>query len=117
MARFIEVTARADASDSLVAAIHERTDGNPLFVEEVVRLLAAEGVLEDDGAAPLVRPIVPPSVRDAIRQRLRRLSDNRVLMLGSVLGREFDLDALAELSGILDPSCWGSLTKPQPLAS
>ena len=63
------------------------------------------GVLEDDGAAPLVRPIVPPSVRDAIRQRLRRLSDdcNRVLMLGSVLGREFDLDALAELSGVPRP--------------
>ena len=101
VSRFIELTTRAEAPEALVAAIHERTDGNPLFVEEVVRLLAAEGALTGDASA-LARPIVPPSVRDAIGQRLRRLTDecNRVLGLASVLGREFDLDALEQLTGV-----------------
>ena len=99
VARFIELAApRAPASD-LGAAVHAETEGNPLFVGEIVRLLAAERRLDAPATAPLA---IPQSVREVIGRRLRHLSDecNRVLALAAVLGREFDLDALAAASGL-----------------
>lgn len=89
VARFIEATQELEPSVGLATAIHRKTEGNPLFVGEILRLLAAEGRLE-----------IPASVREVIARRLRYLSDDckRVLTLASVLGREFDLDALARVS-------------------
>jgi predicted ATPase len=56
--------------------VHTQTEGNPLFVTEVVRLLAQEGdlgveqVLETDSWALLI----PEGVREVIGRRLNRLS-------------------------------------------
>ena len=110
VARFIELAAPPGVSaGSLSAAVHAETEGNPLFVGEIVRLLAAERRLDEPPARPLA---IPPSVREVIGRRLRHLSDDchRVLSVASVLGREFDLEALAcvcalergELLGRLD---------------
>ena len=44
VAEYVELTASEIASSELVAGLHEETEGNPLFVGEMVRLLAAEGV-------------------------------------------------------------------------
>jgi DNA-binding SARP family transcriptional activator/tetratricopeptide (TPR) repeat protein len=87
--RFIAASQELEPSAGLAAAIHRKTEGNPLFVGEVLRLLAAEGRLE-----------IPASVREVIARRLRHLSDDckRVLTLASVLGREFELDALVRVS-------------------
>ena len=92
--RFIELATGETPSDDLVHLVHEETEGNPLFVGEIVRLRAAEGALEQAAAA--ARLAIPQSVRDVIARRVAHLSDecNRVLVLGSVLGREFALDAL-----------------------
>ncbi len=48
-----------------------------------------------------MRIAIPQTVRDVISRRLSHLSDEcrRILMLASVLGREFAVDALACLSG------------------
>jgi len=99
VAHFIELAAPGAPAADLGRAVHAETDGNPLFVGETVRLLAAERRLEKPATAPLV---IPQSVREVISRRLRRLSDecNRLLTLASVLGREFDLDALARVSGL-----------------
>jgi DNA-binding SARP family transcriptional activator len=99
VARFIELTSGETASDEFVTAIHEETEGNPLFVGEIVRLLAAEGGFE---ASPAIRIAIPESVRDVILRRLRHLSEecNRVLVLASVLGREFGVEALARVARI-----------------
>jgi DNA-binding SARP family transcriptional activator/tetratricopeptide (TPR) repeat protein len=99
VARFIELTSGEAASDGLVTAIHEETEGNPLFVGEIVRLLAADGSLDD---ADLPRFAIPQTVRDVIARRLRHLSQecNRVLVLAAVLGREFGLAALARACGV-----------------
>jgi DNA-binding SARP family transcriptional activator len=96
---FIELVSGETPSDALVAAIHEDTNGNPLFVGEIIRLLATEGGL-DTGAAR--RPAIPQSVRDVIARRLGHLSEecNRALVLASVLGREFSPDALAAVAEI-----------------
>ena len=49
-------------------ALHEETEGNPLFVGEIVRLLAVEGVRSESTAE--VRLAIPQSVRDVIARRL-----------------------------------------------
>jgi DNA-binding SARP family transcriptional activator len=100
--RLAEVTAGAPPPESLVAELYAETEGNPLFVSEIVRLLAAEGRLEAPGGEGVP---IPASVREAIERRLRRLSGEcrRVLSLASVLGREFGLVALervADYTGI-----------------
>jgi DNA-binding SARP family transcriptional activator/tetratricopeptide (TPR) repeat protein len=100
--RLAESTAGAAPSDRLVGELHEETGGNPLFVSEIVRLLAAEDRLRREGPG---RIPIPETVREAIRRRLRHLSGEcrRVLSLASLLGREFGLVALervAEYPGI-----------------
>jgi DNA-binding SARP family transcriptional activator len=91
VAEYVQLAASELDTPELIATLHEQTEGNPLFVGETVRLLALEG-----------RVAIPQSVRDVISRRLAHLGDecNRVLVLASVLGREFALDALARLSGV-----------------
>lgn len=87
--RFIALSAPNAAE--LGAAVYAETEGNPLFVGEIVQLLRKEGELT-----------IPQSVRETIGRRLRHLSDdcNALLTLASVLGREFDLQALTRASGL-----------------
>jgi DNA-binding SARP family transcriptional activator len=99
VARFIELAAPGRSAAALGPTVHAETEGNPLFVGEIVRLLAAEGRLEEPATEPLQ---LPQSVKEVIGRRLHHLTDecNRLLTLGSVLGREFDLAALASVSGL-----------------
>jgi DNA-binding SARP family transcriptional activator len=99
VARFIELTAPGASAADLGPAVKAETEGNPLFVGEIVRLLAAEGRLDEPAIEPLA---IPQSVREVIGRRLRHLSDecNRLLAMASVLGREFDLNVLAGVSGL-----------------
>jgi DNA-binding SARP family transcriptional activator/tetratricopeptide (TPR) repeat protein len=104
VARFIRLTGGADAPASLVSAIDAQTEGNPLFLGEVVRLLAQEGRLTPSDETISVRLGIPQGVRETIGLRLGHLSRScrDLLILASVLGREFRLDALqrvGELSG------------------
>jgi DNA-binding SARP family transcriptional activator len=99
VARVIELTARTHPTEELAAAIHRETEGNPLFVGELVRLLASEDRLEEAARATGALSI-PQGVREVIDHRLRRLSRDckEVLSVASVLGREFRLDALGRVS-------------------
>jgi DNA-binding SARP family transcriptional activator len=96
--KYIELSTGVEAPSRLVEAIHGETEGNPLFVGEVVRLLDAEGRLSDED--PQLG--IPAGVRAVIGQRVGRLSEHcRALLLpAAVLGREFGLDALGQLSGL-----------------
>jgi hypothetical protein len=100
--RFIVLISGKTPPDGLAAAIHAETAGNPLFVGEVAQLLVSEGLLERPIATVVWRLSVPRGIREAITRRLARLSDqtNDVLVLAAVLGREFDIEALALLSGL-----------------
>jgi DNA-binding SARP family transcriptional activator/tetratricopeptide (TPR) repeat protein len=94
-AAYVEAAAPLIATPELIATVHEETEGNPLFVGEIVRLLALERAPAN--GTPAVRPAIPDTVREVIARRLARLSPecNRVLVLASIIGREFSLDALA----------------------
>lgn len=77
-----------------VRAVHEATDGNPLFVHELVRLVA-DRMSARSGA-------LPASVRTVIRERLGLLAPATVALLqaAAVAGREFSLPLAADVAGV-----------------
>ncbi|HEU5101337.1 MAG TPA: AAA family ATPase, partial [Roseiflexaceae bacterium] len=90
---------------ALAAALHERTEGVPLFVEELAGALALRGRLRPSEAgielAPGADLPIPDTLRDAVLLRLDGLPDPalRLLHFAVVAGREFDLALAAELAG------------------
>jgi predicted ATPase len=104
--RFIELAAGVPPPEALVQAVFVNTEGNPLFVSEVVRLLVQEGALagqEPGGRGPWSLTI-PEGVREVIGRRLNRLSDrsSHAVHLAAVLGREFTLKKLGSADKALD---------------
>jgi tetratricopeptide (TPR) repeat protein len=102
VARLIREITGMIPGGSVVAAVHRYTEGNPLFVGEVVRLLVAEGRLERAGDPAGLRLAIPAGVREVIGRRVARLPERcgRVLGLASMFGRDFSLPALEQLSGV-----------------
>jgi class 3 adenylate cyclase/tetratricopeptide (TPR) repeat protein len=80
-----------------VSALIEKTGGNPLFVEETIRMLA-----EEEGVASPER--IPDTVQALIAARIDRLGsdDRRVLRRAAVIGRTFWAGSLAHLSPDVD---------------
>jgi class 3 adenylate cyclase len=88
----------------LVLAIEERSDGNPLFIEELLRSWVAVGTLEsEDGGWRLTRPpgavFLPSTVQAIYAGQLDDLPPpiRDVARRASVAGRRFPADALAAL--------------------
>jgi AAA ATPase domain len=93
----VEVLSGVEPSEAMVAAIHEATEGNPLFVRETARLLGPDLALQDPGR---LRVPLSGSVRTAIVRRLAPLTADALLVLSAaaVVGREFDLS-------LVGPAC------------
>jgi class 3 adenylate cyclase len=100
--RFIEMTAGVDPPRTLVEAVYRETEGNPFFVNEVVRLLVADGRLENVDDVTSWSVTIPQGVREVVGRRLDHLSEecNQVLTIGSVIGREFDLSTIEKVSDL-----------------
>jgi hypothetical protein len=89
-------------------ALHRDTDGNPLFVSEVIRglggrdeIAAAAAALRRGGSAPLA---APASLRELIVARAAALGTETLAVLeaAAVVGREFDAALLARVAGLDD---------------
>jgi DNA-binding SARP family transcriptional activator len=102
IASFVSLAAGLEPTPDLVRVLHGATDGNPLFVGEVVRLLTREEALRSIADAESWRRMIPEGVRAVIRRRLARLTENcrLVLVLAAVLGGEFELAALEQVSEV-----------------
>jgi predicted ATPase/class 3 adenylate cyclase len=83
-----------------------RTDGVPLFVEELIKMLLESGLLREEGSlyaltGPLASVPIPATLHDSLMARLDRLpAAKAVAQFGAVLGREFSyalIQALAPL--------------------
>jgi class 3 adenylate cyclase len=100
VARFIQTTAGISPPADLVTAVYRETEGNPFFVNEIVRLLVADGRLEHPQDVQHWSVSIPQGVREVIGRRLDHLSEdcNRILGVSSVIGREFHLDILERVS-------------------
>ena len=99
VSRFIDQTTGISPSASLVSAVAEETEGNPLFIVELIRLLVQEGRLMS--LAPGARVTIPASVREVIGRRLAHLSKacREDLQMSSVVGRQFELWLVARVAG------------------
>jgi DNA-binding CsgD family transcriptional regulator/predicted negative regulator of RcsB-dependent stress response len=84
--------------------LYTLTEGNPFFVEEILKsLIAAGGIFYEDGTwdrRPLNELHVPRSLHDAVQQRTNELSESarRVLRLAAIAGRRFDFALLQQLT-------------------
>ena len=88
----------------VVEAIHARTDGIPLHVEELLALLRGHEAASPDD----VREVdVPETVEDAILARIgqRSASAATVARTGAVIGRSFDLDLLGAVPANRSTDC------------
>jgi class 3 adenylate cyclase/predicted ATPase len=91
-------------SDPIARLALSFSQGNPFFIEEVVRSLIDSGALEQhDGAWQLTRKLdeaaVPGSIEGVITARLDRLEERsrEVLQVASVIGRRFQYPVLSGL--------------------
>src|ERR1700729_3548173 len=87
---------------AFVQALYRETEGNPFFIEEIVRHLTDAGVRSQDaGAGDLERVGLPEDVRDVISRRLDRLDPGAIewLRVAAVIGRDFDSALLERVLG------------------
>lgn len=100
----------------LVEQILTRTGGNPLFIEELCRMVRDAGILREvddrfELAGPLPAHAIPVSLRDSLMARLDRLGEAReVVQLSAVLGREFPYALLRAVADRDDESLQAALT-------
>ncbi len=88
-------------------AVHQRCEGNPLFVEEVLQELADRGQLQRsaDGweIASQVRDLaIPASIREAVQQRVARLTPavRSTLHVAAAIGQRFSFDLLSRVAAV-----------------
>jgi len=101
--RMLEGITREEVPWGLAEAVHRQTEGNPLFVQEVVRYLVEEGLMTQKGRPTRDTPLemsIPEGLRDVIGKRLSLLSPecNQLLSVAAVIGREFPLDTLKDVA-------------------
>ncbi len=116
---FIGATAGITPRAQLVSAVWRETKGNPLFVSEAVRLLLADGRIDDLADVSSLRIAVPKGIREAIARRISHLSEASVrsLTFGAALGPEFSPEVLRrvgdyaadEASDLLDEAAQAGL--------
>ncbi|MEJ2340498.1 MAG: adenylate/guanylate cyclase domain-containing protein, partial [Gemmatimonadales bacterium] len=100
---------------ALVDDITSKTDGVPLFVEEVTKsVLESEHVTETEDAYELTVPVdslqVPATLQDSLMARLdRQPSAKEVAQVAACLGREFDTEALRAITGFGEGVVMGAL--------
>jgi DNA-binding SARP family transcriptional activator len=97
VSRMMAAELGAEPNPELARVVHDRTDGNPFFVVELLRLLGGGG----QQAAALE---IPAGVRDVLRRRLAQLPEqtNAVLLVAAISGREFDLDTVMAVTELDD---------------
>ena len=98
-----------DASlQSLKRLIIEKTQGNPFFMEEIVRALVEQGVLVRNGATRLTKPLteihVPPTVHGILASRIDALpaSEKGLLQTLAVIGKDFPLNLVRHITASPD---------------
>jgi class 3 adenylate cyclase len=101
---------------SIMHDIIERTDGIPLFAEEMTKAVleagAGEAALRAVAATPPTSIAVPASLHASLMARLDRLgSAKEVAQIGSVIGREFSHSLLAAIAHKPEPDLLSALDR------
>ena len=99
-----EVTEGRPLPPEVLEEILARTDGVPLFVEELTKSVLESGLLRETREhfalqAPLPALAIPTSLRDSLAARLDRLAPvKEIAQIGACMGREFSYELLARIS-------------------
>ncbi|HEU5377075.1 MAG TPA: AAA family ATPase [Ktedonobacteraceae bacterium] len=91
-------------STDITQTLLERAEGNPYFLEELVRVLTLRGqLIQRDGVwtstSTLSNGMLPESITLAVEQRLQGLACRELLQIASLFGRTFPLQPLATVFG------------------
>jgi class 3 adenylate cyclase/predicted ATPase len=103
-----EVTGGRTLPSTVLEEIVSKTDGVPLFVEELTKTVLESGLLEDDcGHYTLTGPLpplaIPTTLHDSLLARLDRLAPAKeVAQIGAAIGREFSYELLAAVAPLGD---------------
>ncbi len=93
-----------EVTPELASAIHHETEGNPFFIEEVVKALIEEGMIYRESGRwqrlNIDKLEIPQSVKAVVGQRVLKAGEicRRVLTIAAIIGREFDPDVLVRVS-------------------
>src|SRR4029079_16990672 len=96
-------------------AIYALTEGNPFFIEEVLKALIAAGEIApgDEGwdRKPPTDLHIPRSIQDAVQRRVAGLSAaaRQALALAAVTGRGFQFSLLQQFTGSAEPDLLGTI--------
>ncbi|MFL5283387.1 MAG: AAA family ATPase [Rhodopila sp.] len=102
---------------SLLEQILTRTDGVPLFVEELTKAVLESGELKDAGDryeyAGLARAVtVPATLRDSLMARLDRFMPVReIAQIGAAIGRDFSYEMIAAVAPMPQPQLDSALAR------
>jgi predicted ATPase len=98
----------AGLADSLLAQVVQRSDGIPLYIEEMARTVSTTGRVGEDAAdagetnsghGPQALLPIPDALQGSLLARLDGLGESRQLaQVAAVVGREFEIDVLAKLA-------------------
>ena len=100
----LRVTGGKALPAEILDQILERTDGVPLFLEELTRTMIESGLMTDAGdhyelTGPLPPLAIPANLHDSLMARLDRLATVKELaQIGAVIGREFSYELLAAVA-------------------
>jgi len=103
-----DVTGGKELPDEVLDQIIQRTDGVPLFVEELTKTVLESGLLretEDDYEliGPLPPLSIPTTLHASLLARLDRLSSVKdVAQIGAAIGREFSYELICDVAGLAE---------------
>ena len=98
--KFIESAWGVSTNSLLVRRLHKLTEGNPFFLSEVLRQMAAEGQLASGASNVPTRLTIPRGVIEFIKGLIQPLAEDarNVLEIASVIGRDFTINILDTVS-------------------
>ncbi len=94
----------SEVSQELAGAVYRETEGNPFFIEEVVKALVEEGKIYREAGRwqrlKIEELEIPQSVKAVIGRRVQKAGEpcRRVLTIAAIIGREFDPEVLVKVS-------------------
>jgi predicted ATPase len=101
-----KITGGKRLPDELVAEIIARTDGVPLFIEELTKTIIESGELREtetayELAGPISRVTIPATLHDSLMARIDRLQPiKEIAQMAACIGRRFDRTVLAKIARV-----------------
>src|SRR5262249_12379009 len=101
----VQVNVGRQVPGAMMTQIVDRTDGIPLFVEELTKMVLESGLLVEDAGryrldSPLPPLAIPATLQDSLTARLDRLAPvKEVAQIGAAIGRDFSYTLLRSVAG------------------